>query len=154
MGWKKRDFVTAAFEEIGYASYVYDLMPEQMQSALRALDSMMATWDAKGISVGYPLSSSPELGEDTQVPDYANEAIYSNLAIRLAPRFGKIVQQETKQIAKQAYNALLSKATFPPEMQYDANLPSGAGNKSIDKPFVSPPVDSLLAGEDGPIEFN
>ena len=40
MGWTKRQFVTQAFEEIGLASYVFDLTPEQLQSALRRLDAM------------------------------------------------------------------------------------------------------------------
>ena len=35
MGYSKRQFVAAAFEEIGLASYVFDLQPEQLQSALR-----------------------------------------------------------------------------------------------------------------------
>jgi len=74
MGYSKRQFVTAAFEEIGLASYVFDLNPEQMESALRRLDAMMADWNAKGIRLGYPLPSSPQnsdLDEQTNVPDSA-----------------------------------------------------------------------------------
>ena len=48
MGWTKRQFVAQAFEEIGLASYVFDLTPEQLQSALRRLDTMMAAWNALG----------------------------------------------------------------------------------------------------------
>mgnify|MGYP003525752305 CR=1 FL=1 len=55
MGWTKRQFVTQAFEEIGLAAYVFDLTPEQLQSALRRLDSMMASWNAKGIRLGYQI---------------------------------------------------------------------------------------------------
>ena len=29
MGWTKREYVEQAFEEIGLASYVFDLTPEQ-----------------------------------------------------------------------------------------------------------------------------
>jgi hypothetical protein len=54
MGYTKRQFISAAFEEIGLASYVFDLQPEQLQSALRRLDAMMADWNAKGIRLGYP----------------------------------------------------------------------------------------------------
>lgn len=55
MGWTKRQFVTQAFEEIGLASYVFDLTPEQLDSALRRLDTMIASWNALGIRLGYPL---------------------------------------------------------------------------------------------------
>jgi len=99
MGYTKRQFISAAFEEIGLASYVFDLQPEQLESALRRLDAMMADWNAKGIRLGYPLPSSPQdstLDEETLVPDSAYEAIICSLGIRLAPSFGKQVMIETK----------------------------------------------------------
>ncbi|OYW93885.1 MAG: hypothetical protein B7Z23_04325, partial [Pseudomonadales bacterium 32-61-5] len=88
MGYSKRQFISAAFEEVGLASYVFDLQPQQIESALRRLDAMMAEWNAKGIRLGYPLPNSPEssdLSAESQVPDSANEAIITNLAIRIAP---------------------------------------------------------------------
>jgi hypothetical protein len=160
MGWTKRQFVTQAFEEIGLAAYVFDLTPEQMQSALVRLDSMMASWNAKGIRLGYPVPSSPQnsdLDEQSNVPDSANEAVYLNLGIRLAPGFGKVVSVETKAAAKSAFDTLLSRAAMPPEQQLPGTMPSGAGNKPwrvYDDPFLRPPVDPLLAGEDGEIQFN
>lgn len=155
MGWKKLDFVTQAFEEIGYASYIYDAMPEQLESIRRTLDAMMATWSAKGVNVGYQLASSPSggsLSDETGVPDAANEAIYLNLACRIAPRFGKIVQDETKKFAKEAYDSLLVKLAHPLEMQLPSSMPSGAGNKR-NGPFLNAPVDPLLSGRDDEIVF-
>lgn len=160
MGWKKRDFVTQAFEEIGYASYIYDAMPEQLESVLLSLDAMMATWNAKGIRVGYPISSSAngaDLNEETNVLDAANEAIYLNLACRIGPRFGKTLQQETKQAAKEAYDSLLIKIAQPIQMQFPNTTPSGAGNKhweTNNRPFLNTPVNPLLAGQDDDIDFN
>ena len=60
MGYSKRQFVAAAFEEIGLASYVFDLQTEQLQSAMRRIDAMMADWNGKGIRLGYPLPGSPQ----------------------------------------------------------------------------------------------
>ena len=40
MGWTKRQFVTQAFEEIGLAAYVFDLQPQQLDSALRKLNAV------------------------------------------------------------------------------------------------------------------
>jgi hypothetical protein len=156
MSWTKRDFVIQAFEEIGFASYVYDAQPEQLQSVLRRLDSMLATWNAKGIRIGYPLPSGvgeSDLDEVTGVPDAATEAIYTNLAIRIAPSFGKTIQQETKQAADIAYNALLAGAAFPPEMNLAGVIPGGAGNKS-QYPFIRETEQPLLSGQDGEIDFN
>ena len=160
MGYSKRQFVAAAFEEIGLASYVFDLQPEQLQSALRRLDAMMADWNGKGIRLGYPLPGSPQdsdLDEPTLVPDSANQAILTNLAIRIAPSYGKVVMPETKAVAKDSYNTLLQRATMPPEQQLPATMPAGAGNKPwrvYDNPFIRPPVDPVDAGPDGPLQFN
>jgi hypothetical protein len=160
MGWTKRQFVVQAFEEVGLAAYVFDLQPEQLQNALRKLDTMMGTWNGLGIRLGYPLPSSPQyssLDEETFVPDYANEAVYTNLGIRVASGFGKTVTPETKATAKAAYDVLLKRAAFPMEQQFPDTLPAGAGNKpwgNYDDPFLNRPIDPLLAGPDGPIEFN
>ena len=160
MGYSKRQFVAAAFEEIGLASYVFDLQPEQLQSAMRRIDAMMADWNGKGIRLGYPLPGSPQdsdLDEPTLVPDWANEAIITNGAVRIAPGFGKVVMPETKAVAKDSYNTLLQRATMPPEQQLPATMPAGAGNKPwrvYDNPFIRPPVDPVDAGPDGPLQFN
>jgi hypothetical protein len=157
MGWTKRQFVEQAFDEIGLAGYTFDLQPEQLQSALRRLDTMMATWNAKGIRLAYPLPSSPQdsdLDQETEVPDSAFEAIYTNLAIRIAPSFGKQVAIEVKTTAKQAYDVLLQRATAPIEMQLPATMPAGAGNKPWrdDDPFVTPPQDPVQTGPEGFLE--
>jgi hypothetical protein len=160
MGYSKRQFVAAAFEEIGLASYAFDLQPQQFESALRRLDAMMASWNALGIRLGYPLPSSPQFSDldaESEVPDSANEAIITNLAIKLAPGYGKQVMPDTKATAKETYNTLLSRAAVPMEQQLPSTMPSGAGNKPwrvYDDPFLRHPVDPVLAGQDGPIQFN
>ena len=159
MGWTKRQFVLQAFEEIGLASYVYDLTPEQLNSALFKLDAMMGTWNGKGIRIGYPLPTSPNnstLDTQTNVPDAANEAIYTNLATRIAGGYGKTVSADTKATARAGYEVLMSRAAKPMEMQMPGSMPAGAGNKpwAVDNPFLDPPVDPLLAGQDSAIDFD
>lgn len=159
MGYSKRQFILGAFEEIGLADYVFDLTPEQLQSALRRLDAMMMEWNAKGIRLGYPVPSSPQdsdLDTETDAPDSAWEAIITNLAVRIAPGYGKTVSPDTKMIAKDAYNTLLQRATFPLEQQLPGTMPSGAGNKPwwYDNPFLQQPVDPVDAGPDGPLEWS
>lgn len=159
MGWTKQQFIDSAFEEIGMATYVFDLSADQIQGALRRLDGMMAAWNAKGIRLGYPLPSNPDnsdLSAQTNVPDSANEAIYTNLAIKIAPSYGKVVSADTKMTAKQSLNTLMSIAAYPMQQQLPDTLPAGAGNKPwrYDDPFMAEPIDPLLAGNDSEIEFN
>ena len=160
MGWTKRQFVVAAFEEIGLADYVYDLSPEQLQSALRRLDAMMATWNAINARVGYPLPADPQdssLDEQTNIPDYCNETVFQNLAIRIAPGYGKQVSPDTKTAARAGYLNMVQQAIgAPPEMQMPGTMPKGAGNKpwrTNNQPFLNKPVDPISVGEDGDLDL-
>lgn len=162
MSWTKRQFVVQAFEEIGLAAYVYDLTPDQLQSAVRRMDTMIAGWNANGIRIGYPLSTSPQttdLDADTGVPDAANEAIILGLACRLAPSYGKAVSPETKMYADLAYSQLANKSVVPTmERQMPRTMPRGAGTKpwrNFNNPFVNAPeTDRVDAGADGPLNLD
>lgn len=162
MSWTKRQFITQAFEEIGLAAYVFDLTPEQLDSALRRLDAMIAGWAANGIRISYPIPSSPQnsnIDADTGTPDWCNEAIYLGLALRLAPGFGKTVSPETKAFADLAYSNLLNQASIPThERQLPKTMPRGQGTKpwrNFNNPFVYAPDQSAVdAGSDGPIDLD
>jgi len=162
MAYTKRQFVVAAFEEIGLASYVFDLTDDELVSAGKRLDTMMAMWNAKGIRLAYPLPSNPmtlatALDVDTEVPDAANEAVILNLGIRIAPGYGKSVSPDTKISAKAAFTALLSWTAQPTiERQFPRSLPVGAGQKSWRHnrdPFMPEPTDPLTTGGDGVLDL-
>lgn len=156
MGWTKRQFIAQAFEEIGLANYAFDIQPEQEMSALRRLDAMMAAWNAKRIRIGYQGSTSADgsdLDQDAGVPDSANEAIYTNLAVRIAGTVGKVPAPQLAATARETYDTLLSIAAAPRERRLDW-MPSGAGNKSVtDQHFLYPADDGLIVGPDAPLEF-
>lgn len=157
MSWTKRQLVDQAYAELGLANYVFDLSPDQQADAMRRLNSMMATWNAKGIRISYPIPTSAtggDLDEDSAIPDSAWEAAYLNLAIRLAGGIGRPVPDSLKMTAKDAFNTLLTLHATPIEQQLPTYVPLGAGNKpwrQSDNQYISEPVDSLLAGGDAPI---
>lgn len=158
MAYTKRQFVEAALEEIGMSSYVFDMTSQELQSACRRLDAMMAEWLNKGIRLAYPLPASPgdtDLDEDTSVPDVANEAVITGLAIRLSASYGKQVMPQTAAVARRGYADLLSRFSTPVEQQLPGTMPSGAGNKPwrYDDPFLEQPTDPVTVGGDGPLEI-
>lgn len=161
MGWTKAELVGAAFEEIGLASYEFDLSPEEQASALRRLDALMAVWNTRGIRVGYAMPSTPgasDINEQSGITDSAYEAVYTALAMRLAPTFGKVVSNETRIAAKQAYDTLLaSVSSDPPRVQLPGTMPAGAGNRRFRgtiRPFLTPPRQTIAAGPDSDMEFS
>jgi hypothetical protein len=159
MSWTKKQVISQAFVELGLADYVFNLSPEQWNTALLQLDSMMATWNGKGIRIRYPIEPVPQdmqLDSDSGLPDYAVEAGYLNLALRIAPSFGKQPSQETKVAAKDAYNAVLTIAVRPLALVKGQQL-AGAGNRRFASPlyvFLPPPPVVVDAGGDGPLEYN
>jgi len=160
MGWTKGELVDEAFGEIALQGYVFDVGPEAREGGLRRLDAMLAQWNAVGIRLGYALPSSPSTSDiDAQsgLPDSAVEAVFMNLAIRIASGHGKVLSQDTRNTAKSGYDTLMSRAAFPPQQQLPNTLPQGAGNKPwrrSDSPFMPTPVDPLLGTQGGDqIEF-
>jgi hypothetical protein len=161
MGWSKRQIIEQAFAEIGLAAYTFDLQPEQIEDALRRLDAMMAMWNGKGIRLGYPLPSSPGASDPDQqigVPDDAIEAMTLNLALRIAPSYGKALMPETKSNASIAYKSLIMRSAMPKEMRIDPmSIPSGAGNKQWrynQNPFLPDYAEPITVGPDSELDFN
>ena len=58
---------------------------------------------------------------------------------------------DTKMVAKQGYNTILSIATMPPEMRLPNTVPAGAGHKTWrnqDNPFLRETDQELQIGQD------
>ena len=159
MSWTKKQLIVQAFEEIGLADYIYDLTPEQLQSAVNKMDSIVANWETQGVRISYPMSDNPSsanINALSNIPSFANEAIYLNLALRLAPSFGKTVSQETKLAAFNAYSNLISKLTTVAQRNLTTDLPLGQGNKpwrNGGNDYIFPPPDDILVGGDGILEL-
>jgi len=156
MSYTKRQLLSGAFDELGLADYIYDLAADQLEMALRRLDSMMAQWNALGLRVGYPLPASPQnsdIDAETDVPDSALEAILLNLAIHLAPSYGKVISQDTRTNAKAAFVVALNRAAMPDEQRIGAGLPMGAGNKRLGT-FTPEPTDEIIEAPEDALSFS
>lgn len=159
MGWTKKQLIAEAYGELALQDYVYDLDPEEMQTALRRLDAMMAFWNSQGINIGYPIPSNPDdskLDDDAGIPDAANEPVFMNLAVRIAAGKGKQLQPSTVMLAKEGYDFLSSRSAMPPEVQFPCTMPRGAGNKpfaTTDQRFMSPPCEPLTTQGETTIDF-
>ncbi len=128
MAKTKAEVVRTALTYIGIADYEFDITPEELATGKDFLDTMMALWSSKNLKVPYNFAGDTE--DDSGLPDTALEAVATNLALRLAPTFGKQVPMEVRSTAKQGLNALYSDSAKPLSMQFP-NLPRGAGYKTL-----------------------
>jgi hypothetical protein len=148
--WTKQDIVQQAFEAIGLGSYVYDLDTGQVRGALMKLEAMVASWEANGIRIAFDFGEKPL--EEMEVPDYAVEALYTNLALRLAPTVGKAVHPDLEKIAAESLANVANQTAIPtPERRMPTTMPVGAGNKpwrNFNNTFIRRPPQEILAGSD------
>lgn len=151
MSYTKGAYVTAALNELGIADYEFDITPEELSSGVRRLDAMMAHWSDMNLKLSYNSGGGPE--DDSGVPSVADEAVIMNLAIRLAPSYGKQVAPTVMAMAKAALNTLLSFSAKPREQQFQV-MPRGAGYKSIDNMFTNPPVEEYLKDVDESVDLS
>ncbi|NBW08262.1 MAG: hypothetical protein EBR82_09565 [Caulobacteraceae bacterium] len=160
MGWTKKQLAAEAYGELGLQDYEFDVSPEEQMTALRRLDTMMATWDSMGIRLGYAFPSGPDASDpdtDSGLPDTAAETVYLNLAIRLAPGLGKQVSAETKRSAADGFDMLMATAAVPRQQQLPNTLPRGAGNRTSygwPGPFFPGPCrDPLRVAQGGDLDI-
>lgn len=129
----KREVILQAYSELGLAEYNFDLSPDEMGTARKRLDRMMAAWEMK-VSTGYMIPVNPDdsdEGDECGVPDGIIDAMALNLAVALAPGLGKALTLETRAGAKKGYDAMLGFLAKIPRTKYPNTLPVGSGNKPL-----------------------
>lgn len=137
MSYTKGELVSAAMGEIGIAEYEFDITAEEITSGLQKLDAMLANWGARGLHLSYSLPATAkgsDSADPSNIPDTAVEAVITNLAIRIAPGYGKTVPLETRVVAKNSLNTLFGLSTAPNSKPYN-NTIKGQGYKDYDRPF-------------------
>lgn len=145
MGWTKLELVESALEEIGLASYNFDLQPELKESARRRMDVMVAEWMERGLQLSYNLGGS--INEDSGLALVHTRPVYLQLAMALAPGLGKTPSDETKRAASSSMDTLWIDAAQPIERRPPRDLPRGEGQKpwrTIYYPYMPPPDTSPL----------
>lgn len=153
MGWTKRQIVEQAFAEIGLASYEFDIQPDGLQSALRQLDAMLAMWSGtQGIRIGFAGGDGfGDIAADTEVPLWAVEGLYYNLALRLAPSFGKMPNPVTVANAKAGLDAIRVRCV--PVTTRRTPGYAGAGNSLYGAVAMPEALEPVATGPDNSLTF-
>ncbi len=148
----KRSLIQQALGEIGLGVYIFDATAEQLQDALTRMNRMAARWDATGLRFGYNMGGG--LDDESGLPDTSEDCYALNLALNIAPSYGKTPSQDTRINAKMALNALLITDYVIPQVPFDSRMPIGRGNQleTKDRQYFTPD-DPITTGQDGELEF-
>lgn len=100
--------------------------PVEAEDGLVSLNDMMNEWNVDGINVGYETLSS--IDEQLNVDLGAIGAIKANLAIYIAPEYGRIVSDTLDKRARRGKKSLRASIKLNPS-EYPDTLPIGSGNE-------------------------
>lgn len=108
--------------------------PDDAATATRSLNAMMAAWLVDGWALGWVAVTEPT--DILQSPEWADEAITYNLALRLRPHYGVTLDPDVIGMAQAgmstvaAYIARKVEADDKPRVSY-ADLPRGTGQRDV-----------------------
>lgn len=154
----KNDLVRQALKKLAVTGFDYEVDPSESESGLVELEAMMAEWDGQGIRVGYHLANTPEEADgsdDAGIPDFSRNAIVYNLAMRIAPEYGKEPSGAVVAGASQSLSRLMTATAYIPTVKYPRRMPRGSGNTNRDRGHRSRyylEQDKLDVENGGPLE--
>lgn len=145
----KKAIVEHAFGEIGMASYVFALQAEDIQQGLTLLEQLMARFDGQGILLNWPFADdmlNPEGSVEVFLPPYAVSGVTAQLAIDLAPFYGKQPNPTTFKRAYDGFTTMAAIGSVPNPARMNTLTPMGSGNRNygVGRVFVvNPPVRTI-----------
>jgi hypothetical protein len=135
----KGDVVEMAFEEMALAGYEFDHGPDEIASALRKLDALMAESSMPAVGYNAPAGiGQSDVLDASGLPDSCVQTISIMLGCRYSPAYGKTMSAQTRKDRNEGLNAMRTLVLTIPQAQLRAGTPVGSGNKwrSIWRPFV------------------
>ena len=125
---KVREVIIDALEDLVVQQDEAPIEASEAQAAIRFLNDMMTMLDAQGVTLGYTVVSS--LSDTVTIPAGALMGVKANLAIALAPKYGRQITQELALRASEGMKAMLNLADITSNsMEYPSTLPIGSGNQ-------------------------
>ena len=122
------EIIHDALKKIGAYSVVQKPQKESISQAKNTLNSMLQDWLSRNIDMGVSPLNAPgdELGE----PLDARNGIVANLAVWLAPDFGREIPPTLARNARVGYRSIakLYQKIEIPKKKVSSTLPLGAGN--------------------------
>lgn len=122
----KIELVQGAYEQIEIWGVTTNPTGSEAVIALKRLNSMMLHWENKNVFLGWNVGAD-DANDESGVPDWSEEAIITNLAVRLLPAYGKTATREQAGHAADAFQAISLRCYD--NMEYPDTMPVGAGNQ-------------------------
>jgi hypothetical protein len=133
------EVITAALGQTLTRAGDIPLEANETAQGIFQLNNMMASWS---LALGYTKVTS--MSDTITTPDYAIDAMVQNLAIRIAPSFGGMVDADLRENARQSKKDMLRQAVRIGPAKMPSTLPRGTGNNRVfqNSAFYQPVVSA------------
>lgn len=121
--------IERAHRLIGTKAQGQTIAAERTAASLEALNAMLTRWEADGVALGFSALSAATA--TMPIPAEADEAVAYNLAVMIAPEYGKVAPPDVQAIAANGYNALLRDVIKPEPVRLDAPCSEVSGSYDI-----------------------
>ena len=124
----KIKLIGRAYSKLEISGINVNPSPEDVVIALDELETMMAELDSRNVCVGFNFEDEPDPSSESYVPRWAENAVQTNIAIRLATEFGKMANQGLSAQANQSMSNLVARTAKVRSIAPSSRQPSGSGN--------------------------
>ncbi len=121
----KIQILNDAFNELRINGITTQPDNEDVRLGIERLEDFMSELT---FALGFNFEAIPNPNTYSGIPQYANFAIASNMALRLAPAYGKAPEALIRQ-ASASMSALQNKTCRPRRVNYPSRQPLGMGNR-------------------------
>lgn len=138
----------AALREIIVQGDSSPLEPEEYQDFMFAMNNYMTMLDAQGVALGYTLVNN--LADPVTIPNGALVGLIKNMALQMAPQFGRTAPPELVIQAAAAENVMRMIGSPQLFTYLPSTLPIGSGNYDEqfgDSRFFYPGAPADILGE-------
>ena len=128
-GVPKRTLIDLAYEDCGLAGYEFERTADEVQSALRKLNALMAEWPWSGLGYVLPHHGEGDAAEPSGVDPAFSQAVAMQLALRLASAMGKSLSPEQRAAMSRSRHLAMSSLAGIPAVALQPGTPRGQGNR-------------------------
>jgi hypothetical protein len=124
---KNSELIDSALREINVINENGSASAEQGEQCLDKLNALMAKWRVSDADFGW--WKQTDLTADAPVPDWAEEAVISALAVRVAPQYGASISAELALVARDSLKTVKREVIKLKMDNADmSHMPIGAGH--------------------------
>lgn len=128
MSKTKIDLVNGAYKKLRISGLTSDPDPSEVRDGLEMLESMMAEFKSRNICSSYVAEDNPTATLDSRLENQYTNACEWNLAVRLAPLFGKEPTMTMMNQAVQSLSNWSARSSRVNQINPPNRMPRGNGN--------------------------